>query len=119
MTANTISNVNDPAASARSANRRISSRGAFVPQLPHDEAGQRHRTDDERGQRQAVGPAPLGTLVDAEHEAADRDRREQRADRVEPAQTCSSRELPTTRSVSTSETPANRTGIANSHGHVK
>ena len=30
-----------------------------------------------------------------------------------------SRELPTTRSVRTNETPANRTGIANSHGHVK
>ena len=55
----------------------------LVAQLPHDERDRGDDPDEQAGDGERAGPAVLGALVDAEHDAADGERRQERADDVE------------------------------------
>ena len=83
ITANTTSKVSDPAARPRLANRRISSSGCSWRNSQATKATRATTPIDQTGRRQRRAPALLRAFVDAQHEAADGQRRQQRTERVE------------------------------------
>ena len=62
----------------------MSSIGVVEPELPGDEAGQRHDTDDEGAEHRAAGPAVGVAPHQAEHDPEQADADQADPDQVEP-----------------------------------
>lgn len=86
-------------------------------QLVEDEPDRRDRPDQQCSDGERGGPSGFRTLMDAEHQRTDRQRRQDGADRVEACFVCSW-ECGAATAVITSPIRATSTGRAKTQGHV-